>query len=86
MNRRNFLSWLGLGPLFAVVPVAAEPVRRIACLKKSDGMVVKRSFLGGDIEAAQNKAVEWLARTLRDGDDVIITNVGMDHIWPGEVR
>jgi hypothetical protein len=81
MNRRNFLSWLGLAPLVAAVPVTAEPVRRIACIKRPDGVVIKRSFLGDEIEVAQNKAVEWLERTLRDGGEVMITNPGMDYIW-----
>jgi hypothetical protein len=86
VNRRNFLSWLGLAPLVAAVPVASKPVRRIACLKRPDGAVVKRSFLGGDIKAAQNKAVEWLERTICEGDEIMITNPGMDYIWPGKAR
>lgn len=84
VKRRKFLSWLAIGPLVAVVP--AQPVRRILCLKRLDGTVVKYSFEGRDIEAAQNKAVRWLEHTLRDGDEIMITNPDMHYIWPGEVR
>jgi hypothetical protein len=87
MNRRNFLSWLGLAPLLAAVPVE-EPVQRIACIKWSDGTVAKRAFSGRDIEEAQSNAIAWLGLTLpfREYDEVMICNPGMDHIWREGVR
>jgi hypothetical protein len=87
VNRRKFVSWLGLATLVAAVPVA-EPVQRIACVKWSDGTISKCSFSGLNIEEAQSKAIAWLGRTLpfREYDEVMICNRGMDRIWQEEVR
>ena len=82
MNRRAFLSWLALGPFVAAVPMA-EPVQRIACIRREDGTITKRGFSGRNIEEAQNKAIEWLGLALpfREYDEVMICNPGMDRIW-----
>jgi len=63
-----------------------EQVQRIACIKWSDGTVTKRGFLG-DIEEAQDRAIAWLGfvRRFRAYQEIMVTNFGMDYIWPGEV-
>ena len=46
---------------------------------------IRRSFEGRDIDEAQDKAVKWLLGRQQLGDEIMITNVGMDYIWQ-EVR
>jgi hypothetical protein len=80
LNRRTFL-WLAVAA--AIMPSAVKRVIRVAVIKHPGGAVTRRVCAGRDLEEAQDKAIAWLARTMRplDGDEMIICYPEFD-VWP----
>jgi hypothetical protein len=81
MDRRTFLV---LAVAATVVHPAPrwERVTRIAVVFHPTGAVSRCVCHGHDFEDAQNKAIAWLARTMRpqDGDEMVICYPEFD-IW-----
>lgn len=76
INRRHFITVFG-GAMVAL-GIRERGPHRVACLRKPDGDVVKK------VCDSQELAVAWLEENYRVGDEVMITNVGLDYIWKGD--